>query len=744
VLHPRLFLRIIAKNRDVYVLKILSLTVAVATSTLIALFALNEFGYDRFHRHYRSIVRVLERNASESYIGNRLSNRISTDGLAELTTRYGDSLSLSRVKRMEGLSIIRGKKAFQNEKIYAADSSITTLFSFRLLDGSLAMDPNENIAILCSSAARRFFGSEKAIGKSLAVVGLEDTVSFTVGGVYRDFPRNSHEDFEVFISYHASAMRSLNFNPDDTGVYGKMALPLKWKSHTGKNGLEYVLQPLAEIYFGPAALGDNARHGDRYSIVILISITGMILFLALTTFINLTTLTLPNRSKELAVKKLAGINQRQLFLSFAAESFSIIGVSLGLGLALLVLSSPITARTLEIDFTSLLLASDSSLILVLAGISFLLGIGPLFVAYQFINKSPSRLLSTAVITFPRFKRIIIFLQLGVSIFLIVSSMVIKRQIDYSLLKEPGRNHDQIVYLRCPKDLTDEGLRNLRVGWQKYNPNILDVMATSQLPDHINSKEANGDFYIMSVDPGYRDFFGINMVQGRWFNANDGDTIVVINERGRSLRGSDLRNVIGVFKDLSGMFNQPEKPVRINQSTYFNYNFLCIRILEVDIRRTMEYLSRNFQEDGKAAAISFMNKRFEEWLRYQDKLNGLSKLLAIISGVLSCLAIYGLSISVVRDKLKQIAIHKLCGADTGNITGLLVRQFAKQMLVAVFIFGPLTFLILTELLRTFVYRTHFLWSDSFIPVAYCGVVIGLLCLLQARSLNRADLSSALKD
>ncbi|MEX1239273.1 MAG: ABC transporter permease, partial [Cyclobacteriaceae bacterium] len=313
----------------------------------------------------------------------------------------------------------------------------------------------------------------------------------------------------------------------------------------------------------------------------------------------------------------------------------------------------------------------------------------------------------------------------------------------SLLKEPGRNHDQIVYMRCPPDLTSEGLRSLRSGWQKYNPNILDVMATSQLPNQINSKEINGEFYIMSVDPGFRDFFDVKMVDGNWFRPNAGDSIVVINERGQKLSGNSQRNVIGIFKDMSGQFNQPEKPIKINNAPHFNYNFLCIRVLEVDIRRTVNYLSTVFGDGSKKTPISFLNARFEDWLDYQDKLNRMSAMLAVISALLSCLAIYGLSISIVRDKLKPIAIHKLCGAGALNITRLLVREFTGQMVMAILIFGPLTYLILKELLRTFVYSTHFIWSDPLIPLAYCGIVIAMLCGFQAMSLNREDLSAALK-
>jgi hypothetical protein len=79
----------------------------------------------------------------------------------------------------------------------------------------------------------------------------------------------------------------------------------------------------------------------------------------------------------------------------------------------------------------------------------------------------------------------------------------------------------------------------------------------------------------------------------------------------------------------------------------------------------------------------------------------------------------------------------------RIVRLLVREFAGQVLLALVIFGPLTYLILKEILRSFVYATHFNWSDSIIPVSYCGTVIILICGFQALRLNRKDLSEALK-
>lgn len=144
-----------------------------------------------------------------------------------------------------------------------------------------------------------------------------------------------------------------------------------------------------------------------------------------------------------------------------------------------------------------------------------------------------------------------------------------------------------------------------------------------------------------------------------------------------------------------------------------------------------------------ADVSFLDKHFEDWLRYQDKLNRLSEVLAIISGLLSCFAVYGLSISVVRDKLQQIAVHKLFGASSVNISRLLMREFTRALVKAILIFGPLTYLFLKEILRTFVYSTHFIWLDPLVPLAYCCAIIALLCVFQSLNLNRHELSAALK-
>lgn len=745
--NSRLFARLISKNREPYVLKILTLATAFASSVLIILFSLHEFGFDQFHTNAEHVFRVVQKNIDPDHSGNRLSVTIPANAIDQLNSdRYKDSLCIARMKIMNSITVESNTKTFVDQKIHAVDVDIARILSLDVVHGhaeDFKTSP-EAVAMLSARAARLYTGTVEAAGKKIVLHTFGDTVALRIVAVFNTFPSNTHEDLDVLITWQPQVIRSLSFNADETSVYGRTLTgsPAQYVLPMESN-LQYILQPLPEIYFGPRMLGEEARHGDRYSVIILIFMASLILFLALTSFVNLTTLTLPYRSKELAVKKLAGTSQLGLLYGFLKESFMLVGISFVLGLMILISASAPIEDMLQLPVRELIFSVNIKLILLVGALFLLLLVSPLLMTLKFIRASPNRLLRNDTLTFPKLKRTITFLQLGISIFLIIVSVVVRRQINFSLVKEPGQNHDQIVYLNAPGGITNEGIRSLRSGWKQFNPNIVDVMAVSQLPDRVSSKEVNSDLYVLLVDRGFRDFFSLKMMEGHWFGPNDGDGAIVTNKKGIERLKSQPEQVIGVVEDISGKFNQPEKPMKLRLAPDHQYNWLCVRVLEVDIRRTVDYLSASFSDRGTIAQVHYMNKHFNSWIQYQDKLNRLSGILTLIAALLSGCAIYGLSVSIVRDKMKQIAVHKLCGAHTFNIMLLLVGEFAKQMLIALIIFAPFTYIVLNELLRTFAYSTGFSWLDPIYPIGYCAVVITAICGFQALSLNHSDFAAALK-
>jgi len=746
-LNLQLFARLIARNREPYLLKILTLATAFASSVLVILFSLYEFGFDKFHAEAKHVFRVVQKNIDPQYSGNRLSVKIPGEIIDRLNgSRYRDSLRIARVKIMNGVTVKAGAKTFEAQKIHAVDGSIIKIFSFDILHGRVEdlNTSSEVVAILSERAATLYTGTADAGGKRIKLYTFGDTLTIRIAAVFKTFPSNAHEDFDMLISYQPGAIQTLSFNTLETGVYGRtlVSSPAAYAIPPVDN-LQYRLQPLSEVYFGSRMLGEEAQHGDRYSVVILLCIASLILFLALTSFVNLTTLTLPYRSKELAVKKLAGTSQVNLLYGFLKESFLLVGVSLLLSLVILLLASEPIEALLELPVRALIFSLNIKLMAIISVLFLLLSVSPVLMTLKFVRASPHRLLRTDTLTFPRLKRIITFLQLGISIFLIVASVVIRRQISFSLVKEPGQNHDQIVYLNVPGGLTNEGIRSLRSGWKQFNPNILDVMAVSQLPDRVISKEVNSPFYFILVDRGFYDFFNLTMSEGYWFGPNDGNDAIIINKKAAAWKEPAQQHVIGIVEDINDRLNQPERPMKFRTASDYQYNWLCVRVLEVDIRRTVRYLSTAFSQVGEVAQVHYFNKHFQAWIRYQDSLNTLSDILTILSALLSCCAIYGLSVSIVRDKIKQIAVHKLYGAQTLHIMLMLVKEFAVQMLIALIVFAPLTYIALNELLRTFVYTTGFSWLDPIYPIGYCAFVITAICGFQALNLNRSDFATALK-
>ena len=195
----RLFFRLILKNREIYLLKILSLAIAFACSTLVTLFSINEFGYDRFHREANQVFRILQRNDNPAYEWNRLSARIPAHEYNTWNVS-SDSLLLARVKILKNVSLATDAKLSREQTIHAVDPSLTNIFSFQVVNGSeTEFGSNANNAMISSSAAFSWFGTMQANGKSMSLFTAGDTLEVNVVAVFKDFPQNSHEDFSFLI-----------------------------------------------------------------------------------------------------------------------------------------------------------------------------------------------------------------------------------------------------------------------------------------------------------------------------------------------------------------------------------------------------------------------------------------------------------------------------------------------------------------------------------------------------------------
>lgn len=566
---------------------------------------------------------------------------------------------------------------------------------------------------------------------------------FSVGREYpenvvRVLRRNETKEFEgrnrlsnripeEVISHFSSVQRM-----DDLSVYATLTNDLENEEAEVNRlfadpSVTYQLQPVGDIYFGPRVMGENAKHGDVYCVLILTCISALIVILAITNFVNLVSLTLPARAKELAMRKVAGANRSPLLGLLAKESGAVALISLSIGVALFIFFPiPVDIRTSTISLTIV-----GVLLIAIAA-------APLFLAWAFVKASPGRLLSTDTITFPRMKKVITVVQLGVSISLIIASLVINRQITRSLIKEPGKNHEQIVYTRWPAGMTRQYLNRLKNDWPRDNANIVDLTGISHTPDNIHSKPVGEDYYQLTVDYDFKDFFRLEMAGGRWFGPMDNDSLVV-NEAALTSKVKAM----GVVKNFSSIYNLPDKPVHFSIAEGES-NYILIRVIEVDVRKTLNTIGRSFTElSGRPTEITFLDHNYADTIAYEDKLNRLCDLLSIVGIIMACCAIYALSLSRMNDNMKQIAIRKTFGASDAQIVRGLSWQFFELMLGSLFFFGPVTYFLLREWLRNFAYSAKFLWADPLISIGICLVIVLITNMLMLLRINTNSLKDLLR-
>lgn len=714
----RSFFRRVIKEKEVYILKWITLSVAFACTILVGSFTYREFSVNRFHREATQLVRLLQRDESKKFEGrNRLSDRIPSNVYTQLLSDSSEFLIPFRVKTLKGVSLITEENEFEPPVIHAVDPTLYQAFSLYLEQGQ----PTLSGLVLSSAAAGKLFNSTACVGKAVNLFTNGDTLSYAVSGVFQDFPATTHEPFEIFIPFQRDSLSILGFSADDFSVYGRIAQNSTREALTAlqkkisSDSLTYSLQSFTEIYFGPRVIGENARHGNSYSVLILICISGLILMLAVNNYVNLSILTLPRRSTEIAIRKVAGAHPLSVLFDLCKEWLMLTGLSLITAMILLVALVPSLERFLHVP-VSQWMSADPYLIFWFFVLFLLVSFSPLYPAIVFVRASPRRLLSVNTITFPTLKRIITIVQLGISVSLIVAGLVVHRQITRSLIKEPGKNHEQVLAVRS--HLTEEQFNGLQSGWPVSNPNILQVAGVSHLPDDLNAGATSTGFSTILVDPVFMNFFHLQMQDGWWFGPNDHEGFVV-----NAGAATKTENVIGIIDDWHGRFNLPFKPVRIGLGHADDFNFILIKVLEVDIRITVQNVQHTFNAlTGEKVEVSFLDKGYEATLLNEDSLGLLSALLTLVSIILSGCAIYALSMNRIQDNLKQIAVRRTFGATLGDIVILLLLEFVRLLLASLFFFGPLTYFLLTEWLRNFAYAARLQWQDPLISLLICLFIV----------------------
>ncbi len=756
----KIALRNLLRHKGYSFINVAGLAVGITCCLLILLFVQDELSYDRYHEKAGRIYRLVVENEAE---GRVFQNALSSAPMVPALLRdYPEIESAARFYPVDASVMVSyGERRFYEERFFYADAAAFEIFTFPFIKGDPKTALNApNTIVLTEEMAHKFFGDEDPLGKIIKVDLQRD---YLVTGVIKNIPNNSHLRFDFLASFQSlesilgEALQSWTYNPFFSYLllrrdYPARELDGKIASLFEKNIAEQLqslgwrlqpyLQPLTDIHLHP--LGNELyAQGDIRYIYIFSAIALFILVIACINFMNLATARSEMRSREVGMRKILGSQQRQLVAQFIGESvlMALIATLIAVVLIELILPSfnAIANRELAIDYSNnpLLLVGLFALTLfvgVLAGsypAFFLSAIKPLEVFKSRTATGWRGFLS---------RQALVVFQFGISIILMIGTVVVYNQLDYLRKKKLGYNQEQVVVV----PIKDAGLLEQRQTFKHallQSPSVSRVTFTSRYPGigtwgtvarRPDRPEVQvTDMKVLLTDFDYIETLNIALLAGRSFSA-EMDAItgatraVILNETaaralgwsapaeavGQTINalGNRSGTIIGVVKDFHfqtlHMGMQPLMMVPAPDG----YGYAMLRIAAHDIGGTLEHVKNAWTVFAPQWPFEylFLDDNFGKQYEAEQRLGKIFGAFGGIAIFIACLGLFGLASFTAGRRTREIGIRKVLGATASGIVKLLSREFVKLVLVANVIAWPVAYFAMNKWLQSFAYRIDIGW------------------------------------
>lgn len=753
-------------------INIVGLALGIAASLLLLQYVSNELSYDKFHVMAENIYRLRH----DAYKGGALehSEALTYYGAAPaIKESFPEVVNFVRLHRADGMLNYHTKTgdvvSHHETKAFYADSSFFSIFSFPLVIGNAnKVLRNPSSLVISESAAKRYFGHENPIGKTMFLSTEWQGGQYIVEGVFKDVPENSHIKFEFLFAienllhnhqfqngawYWSNFYSYLVLKPGTDPSEFEHKLLSIIDSHLGNylsrinSHEEFILQPLEKIHLH-SNIRDEAEVNNDYKIIsFLMLIAFLIIGIAWLNYINLSTAKAMERAREVGMRKVLGSNRNQLIKQFLIESLALTLIAIIIAAILLVVSrqwfNGLIGKEITLDLTEQTSFWIASFGIMMVG-TLLSGLYPAFVISslnplisikgKFIRSIGSIGLRKAIVIF----------QFSASIFLIISTIIIYRQLDFMKSQDLGMNINKKVVLRAPQIIHGDSYLNAMDYFKnKVNqfPEVSYVTASSEVPGKeifwanefsLKSEPENTRrmIHVLAVDEDFIPAYDFQIIAGRNFSKerqSDYGGTVIMNEAAVKLLGikhpddaigqelisdAGFMRIIGVLKNFHQQsLNQPIDPIMV-QYIPWKQSYLTLSINSTNIRQTMVSIENTFHNvfPENAFEYFFLDDRFDHQYKSDERSWKIFILFSALSIIIACLGLFGLSLFTTIQRSKEIAIRKVLGASVATITLLLSKDFIKLVVIAFILTAPLSWFLLNQWLQNFAYRINIpLWT-----------------------------------
>ncbi|HCL06427.1 MAG TPA: hypothetical protein DHW64_10895 [Chitinophagaceae bacterium] len=779
-------LRSLFKNRFYTAINIFSLTVGLTCCILITLYIAHETSYDRFHSKGNRIARVImEYNFGGG--STTTGNFTSTKVLPAFKRQFPQIEEGVRMHQLERV-IAYEDKLFTEKKVMFADSTVFTLFDFPLLQGNpkTALSGSKKI-ILTQSTARKYFGNTDPVGKVLLMSSTR--TPFEVTGIMADIPANSQMRFDMlasFSSLEANQERTYwNANyttylmmrsPDDIKtVEAKIPGFIKEEmKDQGSVHLTYFLEPFFSIHLRSPYDSFEPNNNILY-IYIITGVALLILLIACFTYINLNTARSLERAKEVGIRKTAGATIKQIFVQFMGESVVLTVLATVLTVITVWLLLPLFNQLTNKEIPMSLFYSKTIILSLLGAIIIIILLSGSYPALVVSRFQPIKVLKGS---FARtssgntLRRSLTVFQFGISLFLLVSTFIIQKQLHFIRNKKMGFDREQVIIL--PSDSKIMATIGAFKAELKKVPGITYVGRAQHSPHNIlggyNMRSAqmpSNTQLNVKADPVDEEFIpaaGLEVLYGSNFTENDIANVqdytfdmdpalknfpFIINETAARQLGWEPSKAVGqrmflddtrpgfvkaVIKDFH--FASIHNPIGalVLFPTQWS-SILLVKTTKGNISTILSGLENKWKElaPHRPFQFKFLDDEFNSMYTSEIRLGKVFNIFTGISILLACIGLLGLCSYAAQQRIKEIGIRKIMGAGVTDIIRLMSADFIKLSLISMVIAFPLAFLSINKWLQSFAYRIDINWW-LFALAALIGLALVLLTtgLLAARA------------
>ncbi|MEA3462639.1 MAG: FtsX-like permease family protein, partial [Bacteroidota bacterium] len=634
------------------------------------------------------------------------------------------------------------------------DSGFFQVFSQPVISGqreALFRDPHQ--AVLTQSGAKKIFGDANPIGEILNVAHKHD---LEVVAVVEDFPEKSSLQGELFCSADLRIQYSLTSTGDKQAylyniflkfhpAYGPELLQdtltalihpyLDWYEDQ-----EYSLHPFKDAYFDINTHWDGLSHANVKLLSLLGWLSLIILILAVFNYINLTIAQSTGRLHELGVKQVFGADRPWLIRQFIREAFFQVVLALVLAFVLAILLRPVLGGILgkEIDLF-LVLKDPLAIVLVLAGLPLVAVVSGIYPALAILRLQPREMLLRQVgLSRSRLdvRRLLTILQFTVLVALIISVIILVKQLRYVHDKDLGYSTELLVRLMVHYRIKDnvpammEDINSLAV--------VKSCCASMGTPGAIWDYSSNENLDVSQISADYRflETFELELMYGRNFFPAESTDISLINESLlNDLGGWDSAEnrtifgyqVVGAFRDFH--FEDLYTPMgNLQIRNEPDVAHLCIRFHPGDIGKALSSVEDVFKKHAPGFAFNY--EFYDEWMQakytQEEKRAQSIRLLSLIAILLSCMGLFGMAQYAARRRIREIGIRKVNGAEEAQILWMLNLGFLKWILPGIAAGIPLGWYFMQKWLAGFAYKTRLDWW-VFALAVLIAVVVAILAV-----------------